>query len=179
MKTVAMLAVALIVSCVEAHAQTVSIVNLASGNDAVLVEAAMKRYLRAEGYTVKSDTNEGIVLMLSLIRPENRAGTFRGLVGHVAVYSLNWQKFADLAVSGPCKEEHALAQQIKDYLGTRVIFHTANMAVAPDPDSLAEMLLTGPVNATIRETARKAVMFIEALEKERTEPSRDVLNPIR
>jgi hypothetical protein len=165
-------------NCEAGYAQTVSILNNGSDRDAVLVEAALKRSLRAEGYTVKSDTNEGIVLILSVISVENRTGTF-GYVGHIDVVSVNWQNFADLAVSAPCKEDHATAQQIKDYLGTRVIYHTSNMAIAADADRLADLLITGRVNATIRDTARKVILLLDEIKRQRLEPSQDIINPIR
>lgn len=179
MRVSAILAIILVICSQTTYAQTVSILSFTADNETAFVEAAMKRQLRAEGYTVKSDTNEGIVLMLSVVPSENRAGRLLGLAGHVTVVSVNWQNFADLAVAEPCKEDHATAQKITDYLGIRVVFHTSQMAIASDAERLAEMLITGKVNGSIRDTARKMQAFFDGINAQRTEESRDVINPVR
>jgi hypothetical protein len=128
---------------------------------------------------VKGGTNEGIVLLLSVMRPMTQTGLSNGLVGHVTVISVNWQQFADLMVSDSCKEDLADVQRLKDYLGTRLIFHTSMIAAGPDADGLAEMLIEGRVNKTIRETARKIRAFFEEVEKRKDEASKEVINPYR
>jgi hypothetical protein len=161
-----------------AYAQTVSIINQFETTPSLLVETSLKRNLRAEGYTVKSGTNEGVVIILSVMEPRNRAGATLGVVGHVTIAAIGWQDLADLAVSDPCKREHALAQKIKDYLGARLIYLDENMAVSSESESLGEMLATYSIKV-IRPTFRKMDEFFTEIDRLSKQPSTDVLNPVR
>jgi len=161
-----------------AYAQTVSIISQYETTQSILVENSLKRNLRAEGYTVKSGTNEGVVIILSVMEPRNRAGAPLGVVGHVTIAAIGWQDLADLAVSDPCKREHALAQKIKDYLGARLIYLDENMAVSSEAESLGEMLATYSIKV-IRPTFRKMDEFFAEIDRLSKQPSTDVLNPIR
>jgi hypothetical protein len=162
----------------DAFAQTVSIISQGQNTESILVEASMKRNLRAEGYTVKGESTEGVVLILEVMPLHNRAGYATGVAGHVTIVALGWQDFADLVVSKECKQEHELAQKVKDYLGSRLIFLDENMAVASDEEGLAELLATYS-NKVIRATFEKMTDFIHELDKRTTEPSPDVINPVR
>lgn len=168
-----------ILTCPAAYAQTVSIITGASDTESTQVEAAMKRLLRAEGYTVKGSTNEGIVVLLEVMRVTTKGGTYRGLAGHVTIVSVGWQGYADTLVSASCKADHELAQNVSDYLGTRVILHTRGLATGADAEGLAEMLSEGYVNGTVRETIRKQQKFFDDLDKGKDGQSKDVINPYR
>jgi hypothetical protein len=162
----------------EAFAQTVSIINQYQSTESILVEAALKRNLRAEGYTVKGETTEGVVVMLSVMPLRNISGYKTGVVGHVSIVALGWQNFADLVVSKDCTKEHELAQRVKDYLGARLIYLDENMAVSSEEESLAEMLATYS-NTVIRTAFKKMTDFIDELNRRTSEPSSEVINPVR
>lgn len=179
MRIIATLAVILILTCQAAYAQTVSVIGDGSSTESSMVEASMKRYLRAEGYTVKGSTNEGIVLMLRVIPLTTKGGQALGLAAHVTVLSVGWQEFADTMVSESCKEDHELAHRVTDYLGTRIILHSTQVATASDAAGLAEMLLEGGVNSKIREIVRKKQKFFDDLDKKKDEQTKDVINPYR
>ena len=142
-----------------ASAQTVSIISLSGGNETMIVETAMKQLLREEGFTVKSETGEGII-MLSVLENESQGRKVLGYTGHIALLSVQWQNLADSAVSENCRESHATAQQIKDYLGIRNIYLDSTMAASSSSNALANMLVTHATH-TIRKTARKMQAFFE------------------
>jgi hypothetical protein len=75
-----------------AVAETVSLFLPGNSLEHTLIEAAMKRLLRAEGYTVKGGTTDGYLLIISIIPNESRSGQRYGVTGHVVVASLSWQK---------------------------------------------------------------------------------------
>lgn len=93
--------------------------------------------------------------------------------------SPGWRRVADSVVSESGKADHELAQHAADYLGTRVIRHASQLASGPDAEGLAEMLVEGSVNNTIRETVRKKQKFFDDLVKIKDEQSKDVINPYR
>ena len=161
-----------------ALAQTVSIINVADSTASTLVEASLKRNLRAEGYTVKGGTNEGVVVVLSVMALENKARYKTGVVGHVSLAAIGWQDFADLAFSEECKTELQLAQKVKDYLGTRLIYLDETMVVAEDEERLGEMLATYS-NKVIRPTVKKMRELLLEWENRIKQPSSDVINPVR
>lgn len=162
----------------EALAQTVSIINNAPSTSANLVEASLKRHLRAEGYTVKGGTTEGIAIVLSVMETHNRSGMKTGVVGHAALVTTQWQEFADLALPSSCKAQHALAKQIKGYVGAPLIYLNETVMIAGDEEELSEGLATYS-NQVLRPTFKKMQDFINDIEKRAREGSSDVINPIR
>jgi len=161
------------------HAQTVSIIRSNSDGEGVMVEAAMKNLLREEGYTVKTATNEGIVLMLSAMQTQNAYGNSLGYVGHVTILSTQWNEFADIFIGDQCEDRQQLSKNVNDVLGTRAIYIGDQLAVGRDYATLANILVTA-VNPTIRTSFRKMQTFVQRLEEIRRESQQaDVLNPMR
>lgn len=178
MQRILIISVAFFLFTTDVIAQTVSIISQYDSPPSLLVEASLKRNLRAEGYTVKSGTNDGILIVLSVMELKNRSGLKSGVVGHVSVVAVGWQNVADLVVSGICKEQHSLAQQVNDYLGTRLIYLNETMAVSSDEEVLGEMLATSS-NQVIRPAFKKMQDFLVGVRNQAHEPSSDVINPIR
>jgi hypothetical protein len=161
------------------YAETVSILMQTGGPESTIVEAAMKHQLREEGYTVKTDTNEGVVLLLSVMQPMTRQGMTHGYIGHVSVVSMHWQNLADVLVSDTCKENHSAVQQMKDMLGARMIWIDNAMASASTPDHLANILVTS-ANPSIRKTFRTIQKFFDSIEEgNRQRQQADIINPMR
>ena len=71
---------------VTVQAEVVSIMLSTPGYDGMMVEAAMKQQLREEGYTVRTGTTEGIVVLLNVIAPKTTQGHQPGYVGHVTLW---------------------------------------------------------------------------------------------
>lgn len=159
-------------------AQTVSIITSSETPEAYLIEAAMKRHLRAEGYTVKGGTDEGYVLLVQVIPLKTVAGYRTGVAGAITIGHFQWQTVADLFVSKQCKEDHALAQQIKEMMGSRLMLIETTIGYAGDEERLAEMLSTF-ANSEIRKASRKVTEFFEALKKYERPSDGDIVSPYR
>jgi hypothetical protein len=145
-----------------AEAQLVSIYNQGNDNTSLLVEAALKRHLRAEGYQVKSGTRDGFFVVLSSME----ARTVKGeLFGSVLVGSLDWSDWADSLVPEGCNKE--LATEVKNFLGVEFVYIDNTIATAANEEALAEMLSTF-VNNSVRAGAKK----VDRLMKEVAESSR-------
>jgi hypothetical protein len=76
-----LLAILIVLGPQVASAQTISIVNLDHAREAILIEAALTRLLRDDGYTGKGASSEGFVVLLhgmsAQTRPR-RSSRFRG-----------------------------------------------------------------------------------------------------
>jgi hypothetical protein len=142
-------------------------------SETLLVEGAIKRYLRAEGYTVKGGTLDGYLLVVSAMRSDSAGGYKLGVTGHVMVASLSWQNIGDAFVSDRCKGEHDIAQQVKAIVGTQITLIDGFLAQAPDEESLAEMLSTF-ANRKIRATSQKVTEFMNGLQEQQ---NREVYSP--
>lgn len=147
-----------------ANAEVVSILNTGSETEGLLVEAAMKRHLRAEGFTVKGGTTDGYLLVVSVMPSLTVGGQKRGVIGSIMVSSLSWQAYGDSLISEQCKTDQELVQRIKDVVGVRIIYINSTMAQAPNEESLAEMLSTF-ANREIRATSKKVGEFFDAVSR--------------
>jgi len=148
-----------------AEAQLVSIYNQGNDNTSLLVEAALKRHLRAEGYQVKSGTRDGFFVVLSSMEARTVKGERFGVFGSVLVGSLDWSDWADSLVPEGCNKE--LATEVKNFLGVEFVYIDNTIATAANEEALAEMLSTF-VNNSVRAGAKK----VDRLMKEVAESSR-------
>ena len=71
-----------------AHAETVAIANMDVSREAILREAALKRLLREDGYTVKGANPEGFVVLLHGMSAQTRQGASVGVVGSATVVKM-------------------------------------------------------------------------------------------
>jgi len=161
-----------------ACAEVVSILNSGSETEDLLVEAAMKRHLRAEGYTVKGGTVDGYLLVVGVMPSRTVGGQKRGVIGSIMVSSLSWQTYGDSLTSEECKADQELVRRIKDVVGVRIIYINSTMAQAPDEESLAEMLSTF-ANREIRTTSKKVVEFFDAIRKSDRETYSPTVDQVR
>lgn len=65
-----------------AHAETVAIANMDISREAILREAALKRFLREDGYTVKGASPEGFIVLLHGMSAQTRRECRRGRLCH-------------------------------------------------------------------------------------------------
>jgi hypothetical protein len=144
------------------EAQTVSILNAGDSPTALKVEAAIKRYLRAEGYTVKGGTPDGFLIVLQTMNVPNAAGQPIGVVASIIIGNVTWQLAADQLVPERCQQEHQAAQMVKDMLGTRIILIDSNFATGANEETVAELLSTYS-NTVIRKTSQKMRNFLEEM----------------
>jgi hypothetical protein len=66
--------------------------------------------LREEGYTVRTDTHDGIVVLLSVMAATRQDHPTAGYVGHVSVVAMRWQSLAETLITDECKENHTAVQ---------------------------------------------------------------------
>lgn len=157
------------------QAQTVSIIKATDDTSSMMVETALKRFLRAEGYTVKGEVGEGFTVWLQVMKTKNVGGQDTGLAGSVIIGSFQWQRYADTMVSDGCKAEHQLADNVATVIGTTNIYIASTLAPASNSDDLGELFSTF-INTKVRAASMKAATFMEEVEKRRkqtgTAPSR-------
>lgn len=105
-----------------------------------MVEVALKKFLRAEGYTFKGEITEGFTVWLQVMRTKNRAGSELGMVGSVLIGSVQWQTYADQAISADCKDNHQFVEKIGSLVGTKMIVVDSTIAAASDAEALGDSL---------------------------------------
>ena len=167
--------------CFPTYALAETVLVLASGNQSeeLLVEGAMKRHLRAEGYTVKGGTTDGYLLLIAVIPNLSIGGRKYGVTGHLTVSSLSWQEAGDSFVTERCKGEHDMAQTFKGIIGTQMVYIDSYIDTAANEEALAEMMSTY-ANRQIRATSKKVTeLFQEMGKKYNTEVSSPPVEQIR
>jgi hypothetical protein len=137
-----------------AWAETVSILNTGNKLEGILVEAAIKRQLRAGGYTVLDETTEGYLLIVGVLPNVTLGGEKRGVIGNVVISSVSAPAADDPAGTVRCRKEHELSQRVTDIVGARVLYINSTVAQAPNEESLAEILSTF-AKREIRTTAER------------------------
>jgi hypothetical protein len=145
------------------YGQTVSVIS-SEGTESMLVEAALKRYLREEGYTVKGGTGDGYVVVINVMSAETVSRQKTGVLGSIMVAALEWQDLADKLVSHKCQEEHNLAQRVKEVVGMRMLYIDGTIAQAHTEDRLGEMFATF-ANREIRKASQKVTNFLNEMNK--------------
>jgi hypothetical protein len=155
------------------YGQTVSVIS-AEDTESLLVEAAVKRYLREEGYTVKGGTNDGFVLSLNVMPSQNVTKQKMGVAGNVIVAALEWQDIADKLVSQKCQDEHNLAQKVKEIVGMRMLYINGTIGTASTEDRLGEMFAT-LANREIRKASQKVTNFLNEMNKREQPIQTDLL----
>jgi len=126
--------------CPPAWAETLSILSTGNKMEGILVEAAMKRQLRADGHTVTDETMEGYLLIVGVLPNVTVGGEKRGVIGNVVVSSVSVPVSGDAAAGGRCRQEQERAQRITDMVGARVLYINSTLAQAPNEESLADIL---------------------------------------
>lgn len=124
------------------RAETLSILNAGNKMESILVEAAMKRQLRADGYTVTDETMEGYLLIVGVLPNITLGGEKRGVIGNVVVSSVRASATEESAGNDRCKQAHDQAQRVMDVVGARILYINGTIAQAPNEESLAEILST-------------------------------------
>ncbi|MDP1769707.1 MAG: hypothetical protein Q8L74_13030 [Nitrospirota bacterium] len=164
MRIVSCITICLVLVSQPVFAQTVSVLTSGNSTESMLVEAAVKRYLRAEGYTVKGGTIDGYLVLVNVMANNTVSGVKRGVVGSVMVASVGWQDVANSVLTAGCQEENIIAQKLEDMLGTRMILIESTIAQAGDEESVAELFSTF-ANREIRKSSRKVTEFFNEVER--------------
>lgn len=159
-----LLAILIVLGQQVADAQTISIVNMDNSREAILMEAALKRLLRAEGYTIQGLYTDGYVVLLHGMAAHTTQGSSVGVVGSAAVVKvLGGASAAALLPEGSSRGKE-FVETFTAVMGSPAIYLAGSTAVAGDAEQVAE-ILSGYVNMAVRETSRIAQELARALEK--------------
>ena len=133
-----------------ASAQTISIVNMDTSREAIVMEAVLKRLLRAEGYTIQGISTDGYVVLLHGMAAHTTQGSSVGVVGSANVVKvLGGAAAAALLPEGSSKDNE---------------FVETFTAVWGNAEQVAE-ILSRYVTMAVRPSSRLAQELVRALEK--------------
>lgn len=150
------------------QAQTVSIVNLDISREAILLEAALKQFLRDDGYTVKGASTDDFVVLLHGMSAQTRQGTSVGVVGSATVVKVLQRE--STAVFRP--EGYPRAQ---DFIGTftaimgsPLIYLAGTTAIGGNAEEVAQVLSIY-VKTVLQHPSFRASELLQGLEQRATE----------
>lgn len=148
----------------EVQAQTVSIVNMDNSREAIVMEAVLKRLLRAEGYTIQGSSTNGYVVLLHGMAAHTTQGSSVGVVGSATIVKvLGGASAAALLPEGSSKGKE-FVEAFTAVMGSPVIYLAGSTAVGGDAEHVAE-ILSSYVNMAVRQSSRIAQELVRALEK--------------
>ncbi|MGQ0812331.1 MAG: hypothetical protein ACT4OO_14060 [Nitrospiraceae bacterium] len=145
-----------------ALAETVSIINMDSSREAVLLEAGLRRLLRAEGYTVKGGTTEGYVVLLH--GAQTKQGASIGIVGSATVVRVLERASAAALLSDSSLREQEFVRKFTELMGSPVIYLASTTAIGGDADAVAE-ILSIYIRTAVRQSSLKSPELLRALEQ--------------
>jgi hypothetical protein len=159
-----LLAILIVLGPQVAYAQAISIVNMDHSREAIVMEAALKRLLRAEGYTIQGISTEGYVVLLHGMAAHTTQGSSVGVVGSAAVVKvLGGASAAALLPEGSSKGNE-FVETFTAVMGSPVIYLAGSTAVGGDAEQVAE-ILSRYVNMAVRHSSRLAQELVRTLEK--------------
>jgi hypothetical protein len=146
------------------YAQTISIVNMDNSREAIVMEAVLKRLLRAEGYTIQGSSTEGYVVLLHGMAAHTTQGSSVGVVGSAAVVKVLGGASAAALLPEGSSGGNEFVGKFTNVMGSPVIYLAGSTAVGGDAEQVAE-ILSSYVNMAIRQSSRVAQELVRALEK--------------
>jgi hypothetical protein len=147
-----------------ASAQTISIVNMDHSREAIVMEAALKRLLRAEGYTIQGIYTDGYVVLLHGMAAHTTQGSSVGVVGSAAVVKVLGRASAAALLPEGSSKDNEFVESFTAVMGSPVIYLAGSTAVGGDAEQVAE-ILSSYVNMAVRQSSRIAQELVRALEK--------------
>ncbi len=124
----------------EGQAQTVSIVNMDASREAILLEATLKRLLRANGYTVQGAGTEGYVVLLHGMSAHTKQGASVGVVGSATMARVLRRESAATLLPGSPLTNQEFVEKFTTVMGSPVIYLAGTTAMGEDAETVAEIL---------------------------------------
>lgn len=122
-----------------AHAETVSIANMDVSRGAIIIESALKRFLREDGYTVKGANPEGFVVLLHGMSTQTRQGASVGVAGSATVAKvLRRESTAALVPEGYPQAQEFLGTFMAA-MGWPLIYFAGTTAIGGDAEEVAQV----------------------------------------
>lgn len=159
-----LLAILVILGPQVASAETISIVNMDHSREAIVMEAALKRLLRAEGYTIQGSSTEGYVVLLHGMAAHTTQGSSVGVVGSAAVVKVLGRASASALLPEGSSKGNEFVETFTAVMGSPVIYLAGSTAVGRDAEPVSE-ILSRYVTMAVRHSSRLAQELVRALEK--------------
>lgn len=135
-----------------------------NSREAVVMEAVLKRLLRAEGYTIQGISTDGYVVLLHGMAAQTTQGSSIGVVGSATVVKvLGGGSAAALLPEGSSRGKE-FVEKFTTIMGSPAIYLSGSTAVGKDAEQVAE-ILSSYVNMAVRQSSRIAQELVRALEK--------------
>ena len=148
----------------EVQAQIVSIVNMdGSSREAILIEAALKQLLRANGYTVQGAGTEGYVVLLHGMSAHTKQGASIGVVGSATVARVLRRDSAATLLPGNSLTNQQFVEKFTAVMGSPVIYLASTTAMGENAEVVAE-ILNIYVSTVVRKSSVMAQELLRTLE---------------
>lgn len=147
-----------------ASAQTISIVNMDNSREAIVMEAVLKRLLRAEGHTIQGISTDGYVVLLHGMVAHTTQGVSVGVVGSAALVKVLGGASAVALLPEGSSRGNEFVETFTAVMGSPVIYLSGSTAVGGDAEQVAE-ILSSYVNMAVRQSSRIAQELVRDLEK--------------
>ena len=152
----------------EVRAQTVSIVNMDVSREAILIEAALKRFLRDDGYTVKGASTEGFVVLLHGMSAQTRQGTSVGVVGSATVVKVLRPESTAALLSEGSPQAEQFVGTFTAVMGSPLIYLAGTTAIGGNAEDVAQVLSIY-VKTVLQHASFRASELLRVLEQRATE----------
>lgn len=140
MRQYALLAAFVLLGVHTSHAETVSITNMDASREAILLEAALARFLRDDGHTVKGASTEGFVVLLHGMSAQTRQGTSVGVVGSATVVKVLRQESTAALLPQGYPQAHEFVGTFTAVMGSPLIYLAGTTAIGGDAEEVAQIL---------------------------------------
>ena len=123
-----------------AHAETVSIANMDTSREAILLEAALTRLLRDDGYTVKGASPEGFVVLLHGMSAQTRQGASVGVVGSATVVKVLRRESTAALLPEGYPQAQEFVGTFTAVMGSPLIYLAGTTAIGGNAEEVAQVL---------------------------------------
>jgi hypothetical protein len=151
-----------------AHAETVSIANMDVSREAILLEAALTRFLRNDGYTVKGTSTEGFVVLLHGMSAQTRQGASVGVVGSATVVKVLQRESTVALLPEGYPQAHEFVGTFTAAMGSPLIYLAGTTAIGGDAEEVAQVLSIY-VKMVLQNASLRASDVLRILEQRATE----------
>ena len=151
-----------------AHAETVSIANMDVSREAILLEAALTRFLRDDGYTVKGASTDGFVVLLHGMSAQTRQGGSVGMVGSATVVRVLRRESTAALLPEGSPQAPEFVGTFTAVMGSPLIYLAGTTAIGGDAEEVAQVLSIY-VKTVLQHASFRASELLRVLEQRATE----------
>lgn len=152
----------------EVQAQTVSIVNLDISREAILLEAALKQFLRDDGYTIKGASSEGFVVLLHGMSVQTKQDASLGVIGSATVVKVLRRESTATLLSEGDPQIQEFVGTFTAVMGSPLIYLAGTTAIGGDAKEVAQVL-SSYVSIVLQHPSLRAAELLRVLKQRATE----------